>query len=49
MKRIKVDNQIKVSVTDSLLQRIQALADKNHWSLSKTVRKILQGVLEDTL
>lgn len=49
MKRIKVDNQIKVSVSDSLLQRIQALADKNHWSVSKTVRKILQGVLEDTL
>ena len=49
MKRIKVDNQIKFSVSDSLLQRIQALADKNHWSLSKTVRKILQGVLEDTL
>ena len=49
MKKTKVDNQIKVSVTDSLLQRIQALADKNHWSLSKTVRKILQGVLEDTL
>lgn len=49
MKRVKVDNQIKVSVSDSLLQRIQALADKNHWSLSKTVRKILQGVLEDTL
>lgn len=49
MKRIKFDNQIKVSVSYSLLQRIQALADKNHWSLSKTVRKILQGVLEDTL
>ena len=49
MKRIKVDNQIKVSVSDSLLQRIQALANKNHWSLSKTIRKILQGVLEDTL
>lgn len=49
MKRVKVDNHIKVSVSDSLLQRIQALADKNHWSLSKTVRKILQGVLEDTL
>lgn len=49
MKKIKVDNQIKVSVSDSLLQRIQTLADKNHWSLSKTVRKILQGVLEDIL
>ena len=49
MKRIKVDNQIKVSVSDSLLQRIQALANKNHWSLSKTIRKILEGVLEDTL
>ena len=49
MKRIKVDNQIKVSVSDSLLQRIQALADKNHWSLSKTIRTILEGVLEDTL
>ena len=49
MKRIKVDNQIKVSVSDSLLQRIQALAYKNHWSLSKTIRKILEGVLEDTL
>lgn len=49
MKKVKVDNQIKVSVSDLLLQRIQTLADKNHWSLSKTVRKILQGVLEDTL
>ena len=49
MKRVKVDNQIKVSVSDSLLQRIQALANKNHWSLSKTVRKLLQAVLDDTL
>lgn len=49
MKKTKVDNQIKVSVSDSLLQRIQALADKNHWSLSKTIRKILEGVLEATL
>ena len=49
MKKVKVDNQIKVSVSYSLLQRIQTLADKNHWSLSKTVRKILQVVLEDTL
>lgn len=49
MKRVKVDNQIFVSVSDSLLQRIKELADKNHWSVSKTVRKILQGVLEDTL
>ena len=49
MIELKVDNQIKVSVSDSLLQRIQALADKNHWSLSKTVRKILECVLEDTI
>ena len=49
MKKVKVDNQINVRVSDSLLQRIQALANKNHWSVSKTVRKILQGVLEDTL
>ena len=49
MKRVKFDNQIKVSVSNSLLQRIQALADKNHWSLSKTIRKILEGVLEATL
>lgn len=49
MKRIKVDNQINVRVSDSLLQRIQSFADKNHWSISKTVRKILEGVLEGTL
>ena len=49
MKRIKVDNQINVRVSDSLLQRIQSLADKNHWSISQTVRKILEGVLEATL
>ncbi len=49
MKRIKVDNQINVRVSDSLFARIQALADKNHWSISKTIRKILEGVLEDTL
>ena len=49
MKRIKVDNQVNVRVSDSLLARVQALADKNHWSISKTIRKILQGVLEDTL
>ena len=49
MKKVKVDNQINVSVSDSLLSRIQALADKNHWSISKTIRKILEGVLEGTL
>ena len=49
MKRVKVDNQINVRVSDSLLSRVQALADKNHWSISKTIRKILEGVLEDTL
>lgn len=49
MKRVKVDNQINVRVSNSLLVRIKALADKNHWSLSKTIRKILEGVLEGTL
>ncbi len=49
MKRVKVDNQINVRVSDSLLSLIKALADKNHWSLSKTIRKILEGVLEDTI
>ncbi len=49
MKRVKVDNQINVRVSDSLLARIQALANKNHWSLSKTIRMILEGVLEGTL
>lgn len=49
MKKIKVDNQINVRVSDSLLSCIKALADKKHWSLSKTIRKILEGVLEGTL
>lgn len=49
MKRVKVDNQINVRVSDSLLQRIKELANKNHWSISDTIRKILKAVLEDTL
>lgn len=49
MKRVKVDNQINVRVSNSLLHRIKELADKNHWSISDTVRKILKAVLEDTL
>lgn len=47
MKRVKVDNQINIRVSDSLLHRIKEVADKHHWSISDTIRKILKAVLED--
>lgn len=49
MRKLKLSEQILIRLPKSLFERVEVIANQNHWSLSKTVRKILQGVLEDTL
>lgn len=46
MKVEKKCNQIvTIRVSDELLQALRHVADTQHWSLSKTVKKILQSAL----
>lgn len=41
----KCNNFIAIRVSDELLKALKELADIHHWSLSKTVKKILTSVV----
>ncbi len=46
MKSEKKCNQvISIRVSDELLKALKTVADIHHWSLSKTVKKILTSVV----
>ena len=48
MKKEKLDYQILLRAPKSIYERIEAIAKQNHWSISKTCRKLIEAVLEDT-
>ena len=41
----KCNNLIAIRVSDELLKSLKTVADIHHWSLSKTVKKILTSVV----
>lgn len=41
----KCINIITIRVSDELLKALKELADIHHWSLSKTIKKILTSVV----
>lgn len=41
----KSDRVITIRVSDELLKALKIVADIHHWSLSKTIKKILTSVV----
>lgn len=41
----KSDRVITIRVSDELLKALKTVADIHHWSLSKTIKKILTSVV----
>lgn len=41
----KCNTVIRIRVSDELLKELKTVADIHHWSLSKTVKKILTSVV----
>lgn len=44
MRKEKSDVRFELRLPKSLYERLRAYADKKHWSLSKTIKKILDEV-----
>ena len=49
MREEKSDVRFELRLPKSLYERLKAYVDRKHWSLSKTVKKILDEVCGGTL
>ena len=43
------NNYLTVSVTDEQYEYIKNIAEKNHWSMSKTIALMIEAVIEKNI